>query len=231
MTKEHGGDATTIAEVKHPAKYTKQLLPTLAYYLIGYKRIIDPFAGVGTVFELYDYWTDQIKAEQQIFAIELEPEWANSHPQVIVGNALHLEYPNWFFDAAVTSPAYGNRMADKKSPDGKWKNTRIGYAEYLGRDLSKDNAGGIPWGDKYRQFHECAWSELDRVVSRRVIINVKNHYRNYKEQMVSEWHRDFFVKQLGYTLTAHEMIKVPSMRKGRNHELRVEYENIYVLDK
>lgn len=91
----------------HPAKFSDSILPVVATFLRPGWRVLDPFAGTGRVHLL----ADLIGVET--VGVELEPEWATMHPQTIQGNALALP-ANWTgtFDAVVTSPTYGNRMAD-----------------------------------------------------------------------------------------------------------------------
>lgn len=87
-------------------------------------RVLDPFAGVGGIHQLADptskglgilHAQGRITASRYVrtTGVELEPAWAAAHPDTIVGNVLHLSAiaveP---FDALVTSPCYGNRMAD-----------------------------------------------------------------------------------------------------------------------
>lgn len=75
-----------------------------------YPFVLDPFAGVGKIHTL----------ENHTSGIELEPEWAAQAPInkgiTIVGDALERmrEWATFYvgFDAVVTSPTYGNRMAD-----------------------------------------------------------------------------------------------------------------------
>lgn len=72
-----------------------------------------------------------------------------------LGNALHLPWPDGTFDAICTSPAYGNRMADRYSETGE--SERLTYAAMLRRQLHPDNAGQLQWGQRYRDFHLAAW--------------------------------------------------------------------------
>ena len=215
-------------QVKHPAKYTDVLLPVMAQYLHGYKRILDPMAGVGGIFKLYDYLDDDVV----IMGIELEPEWVNAHPRVMQGDALHLnQFEDGFFDAIVVSPGYANRMSDKLSK-GKWAGTRISYADSLGRDLSPGNGAALQWGDKYRDLHEDAWVEAARVLrpDGRFVLNIKDHYRNYQRQYVTDWHIEVLCS-MGFSVVAHEKVKTKGMRRGENHALRIDYESVVVLDR
>lgn len=67
--------------------------------------VLDPFAGVGGIHQLADPDTVTV-------GVELEAEWADRHDWTLQGDATALPFADDSFSAAVTSPAYGNRMAD-----------------------------------------------------------------------------------------------------------------------
>lgn len=91
--------------MKHPAKYSAALMPVLQSMVPPdeFYNVLDPFAGTGKIHQLDNVYT---------YGIELEPEWADMHPHTDVGDATDLNIPDGVFDAVVTSPTYGNRMAD-----------------------------------------------------------------------------------------------------------------------
>jgi hypothetical protein len=172
----------------HPAEYSEEVLDEFVKLVPRNVTVLDPMAGTG--------WKLATALEgRKIVGIELEPEWADAHPCVQQGNALHLPFKNGRFRWVVTSPVYGNRMSDhhdaketckKCKGTGRWSETgdretdccqacagegkrkykRITYKHYLGRDLSPDNAGQLQWGDAYREFHEKVWREVYRVTRR-----------------------------------------------------------------
>lgn len=96
----------------HPAAYTDALLPVFACLLPrGARLILDLFAGTGKVSRLRAWRPDLVT-----FGAELESEWCSAAnaagcftPRC---SAVALPYPDQAFDVIVTSPAYGNRMAD-----------------------------------------------------------------------------------------------------------------------
>src|SRR5690606_6685178 len=98
---------------RHPAKYTDVLLPVFARILRGHgaQSVLDPMAGVGKIGLLRDYGF-----AGRIVANEIEPEWAAqapAHVEMHVGDAANMTWArDGEFDAIVTSPTYGNRMAD-----------------------------------------------------------------------------------------------------------------------
>ena len=105
----------TVNPKDHPAKFSAPVLAAIAEDLREHlapvtlnrsaPRILDPFAGVGGIHKLWP--------EYETVGIELEPEWAATHPSTIVGDARYLPFDDDDFDAVVTSPCYGNRMADQ----------------------------------------------------------------------------------------------------------------------
>jgi tRNA G10 N-methylase Trm11 len=95
----------------------------------------------------------------------------------VVGDALALPFPDATFDAVVTSPTYGNRMADHHhARDGS---LRYSYTHTLGRSLHPNNSGTLHWGAEYQRFHSLAWREVWRVVrpGGRFVLNIKDHVR------------------------------------------------------
>lgn len=209
-------------QVRHPAKYTDCLLPVFARMLRGSTRILDPFGGTGKIFSL-QMWLPQA----QIEAIEIEPEWCHRHPRTTLGNALHLPWGDQYFDAICTSPAYGNRMADKLLRDKYKRNT---YATELGRELHPDNGGSMQWGNQYRDFHRKAWIEAKRVLcpGGRFMLNIKDHFRSGKRQYVTSWHTETLIA-LGFTLIDHKQIETPGNRNGENAVLRMPYESVILF--
>jgi hypothetical protein len=214
---------------QHPAKYTDALLGTFVKMLKGCNRILDPFGGTGKIFLLNRWYPNA-----EIQAVEIEPEWAKINKRMTIGNALALPFPSGYFDAICTSPTYGNRMADGLLHPENWARdyTYITYSQKLNRNLSPDNSGAMQWGNDYRQFHVKAWTEATRVLQLGglFVLNIKNHIRGGKEQLVTEWHIETLLS-LGYRLIEHKKIITPSMRYGQNHEARIEYESVIKLIK
>jgi tRNA G10 N-methylase Trm11 len=91
--------------IEHPAKFSEpilELLRQIADVLPG--PILDPFAGTGRIHNI---------GRDDTTGIEIEAEWAATHERTYLGDATKLPYPNDSFGSIVTSPAYGNRMADQ----------------------------------------------------------------------------------------------------------------------
>ena len=221
-------DAIMLFEVpanpSHPAKYTDVLLPVMAGMLKGRRRILDPFGGTGKVF-LLEHW---LGAGVEIQAVELEPHVAAINPRTTQGNALHLSWGDGYFDGIVTSPTYGNRMADHHNAQDASK--RRTYRHMFGAELHPDNSGAMDWGPRYREFHVAAWTEARRVLcpGAAFVLNIKDHIRGGVLQHVTEWHIDALTA-LGFRLLRHERVNTPSMRYGANGDKRVEYESVILF--
>ncbi len=126
--------------------------------------------------------------------VEIEPEWAAMHPRTIQGDAAALPFPDASFGVVVTSPPYGNRMADqylgsadnekcrpclgtgvvfnggegddcrKCDGTGRAKSTRRGYAISLGHLVDQRSSAGDQWGTRYRYRSEAHLREIRRVL-------------------------------------------------------------------
>lgn len=214
--------------VSHPAKFSDPILQAIDE-LLRYEEavdgpvgvVLDPFAGVGRVHEL-------ARPGRLTLGVEIEPEWAATHPRTIQGDALDLPFPNASVDAVVTSPTYGNRMADHhEARDGS---RRVTYRHVLGRPLHPHNSGQLQWGEKYREFHRAAWREVDRVVKWDGIIalNVSDHVRGGKQVPVAEWHRDT-ICEMGWAVEDEIKVETARMGFGENRDARVGYEMIYLF--
>jgi hypothetical protein len=210
----------------HPAKFSPPILEAiegaLAVRLSGDALLLDPFAGIGGVHQLP--W--------RTVGVELEAEWAAQHPDTLCGDSTDLGalgIAPGSFDAVVTSPAYGNRMADSYAGDPKGTR-RFTYRIALGRPLSDNSGAGLQWGDEYRRLHQAVWVECREALKPDgwMLVNVSNHIRKGVEQPVVEWHLSFLF-ELGFLLD--EVIAVPTqrMRFGANSESRAATEKVLVL--
>lgn len=210
--------------VSHPARYSEGLIAAFAAILDelgGITEVIDPFAGTGRIHQLLDH-------NYNTTGIEIEPEWAQMHARTITGSALAIPFPDDSFEAVVTSPTYGNRLADSHNASDPER--RRSYTHDLGRPLSTDNSGAMQWGDDYRTFHIAAWTEARRVLidGGHLLLNIKDHIRNGRRQMVPAWHLETLLG-LGFNYLWHEDVATPSMRAGANGEARIAAETIFVM--
>lgn len=93
----------------HPAKFSREVLDVISSWVPMDVEVLDPFAGVG-------YPLVEALPGRRVVGIEIEPEWALCHPGVRQGDALDLPFRAGEFAWSVTSPTYGNRMADSHIP-------------------------------------------------------------------------------------------------------------------
>ena len=203
----------------HPAKYTDVIVPVLAEYAQGATSILDPFAGTGRIFWLHEYLPGV-----RIEGLEIEPDW-ETDPRTTIGDALNPPWGPNTFDAIVTSPTYGNRLADHyKAKDGS---RRRSYRHSLGRDLHPNNSGRLQWGKKYRVFHVEAWGAILPLLTPGgvFVLNIADHIRNWKRQYVSRWHFETLCA-MGLTPERGRKVVTPGLRDGENRELRIGYEYV-----
>lgn len=214
---------------EHPARFSDPILEQAAAHLRETGQtglVLDPFAGTGRVHELRE------RAGVSTIGVELEQEWADKHEDTRQGNALELTdtiEPD-SIDAIVTSPTYGNRMADHHNATDD--STRLTYKHTLGRDLSEGNSGAMQWGDEYRSFHEKAWVEAVTVLKPggTLTLNIKNHIRAGVVQRVVEWHTDTLYA-LGLHLIALDIVPTKGLPAGENSEVRTLAEYVMTFRK
>lgn len=242
---------------RHPAKFSKPIIDRISRILTEQSpnrplRIIDPFAGPGGVHVLHE------QGGHDTVGIEIQPEWARQHPRNTVGDSTDLSWiPSKSFDAMVTSPCYGNRMADSHVAKDPCKTCRgLGLVDVLdrvpcrkcnGSGLSRrntythalrevgvepvdspTNAAKMQWGPAYRRLHEQVWSEMVRIVDGLLICNVSNHMRLDEEQNVVEWHAYQFIARR-CTLVEARRVSTQRLGFGQNHDARVDGEVVLVF--
>jgi hypothetical protein len=236
-------------DLTHPAKFSKQVLNRFRELLAEHawtSPVLDPFAGVG---KLGDIFPDAI-------GLEIEPRWAAmgaTRMKVEVGDATAMRFPDATFGLVITSPSYGNRLADShnaKDPckkcdgsglhegkpcrfcRGKGLSHRNTYTHHLGEPLQRNNTGGMQWGSEYRRIHLAAWAETVRVMQPMapLFLNVSDHIRAGRRMKVSAWHVRTL---LGLGLSFEDVVPVATdrLREGANHDLRVDSEWVFVLRK
>lgn len=203
----------------HPAKFSTEILDVLRPLMERLPGpILDPFAGTGRIHELGR--TDTI-------GVEIEPEWAEQHERTLCGDSRRLTtlFERYSIGSIVTSPAYGNRMAD--SYDGRDGSRRSTYRIALGRPLTDGNGAGLHFGDDYRELHRVVWREAFAVLRTggELVVNVSDFIRNGDVVPVVEWHRETILA-IGFELVETMTIPTRRMGHGANRELRVPGERL-----
>ena len=204
----------------HPATFSVRHIQAFNEVLAGYAvtRICDPFAGVGKVHELA--W--------DTVGIEIEPEWAAKHARTICGDSRTVQVPGGF-DAVVTSPTYGNRMADKHTATDN--SDRATYKHRLGRDLTEGSTAGSQWGDDYRALHVDVYSNIVGQLAPGgvFVLNIKDHVRNGRRVPVSIWHVNTLLS-MGLVLQDDAGFESAGLGSvGANRETHVGIEHVYVF--
>lgn len=234
---------TTAKPTKHPAKFNDDLMSVIRTVVLDdmverevrHYAILDPLAGVGTIHKLRS-------AHIHTVGIELEPEWAEQHPDTITGDSLKI-LRMWTdprrperegYNAVITSPCYGNRMADHH--EAKDKSARNTYRHKLGRPLTGGSSAGLQWttshDDEYKAFHRELWALAVQMIEPGgiFVLNIKDHIRKQEIMKVTDWHIATLTA-LGLRLEAMRKVWATGNRQGQNGDARIEYEWIVTLRK
>ena len=227
-----GGALISSKTKDHPAKYSQPVLDALTASLQerlpSGAKILDPFAGVGGIHALYPTY--------ETYGVEIEPEWANAHSRTLCADSRFLlEEFDPGMDAIITSPAYGNRMADRYAGDARGTK-RYTYRTSLGRSLHEANAGQYNWSGKDRQkyieIHRRVWANCYILLRSGgyFMLNVSNHIRSSEEMPVVEWHMKELLDN-GFLVDEVYSVQTARMRHGANNKDRVASEKILILRK
>lgn len=169
----------------HPATYPDAVMAIFRELIPGGSRVLDPFAGVGTIHEL--------RPECVTSGIEIEAEWAATSEHTLHGDSrtVMAGIPADSFDVVATSPAYGNRLADPYY-EASDAHARRSYALDLGRPLSDGSGAGCEFDTDgtYEELHEAIWAEAARVVrpGGLFLLNCKDFQRDGRIMPVTGWH-------------------------------------------
>ena len=220
----------------HPAKYNDNLLKSFAELVneLGCQKesiILDVFGGVGKIGRLKEMLDFKIT----VITSELEEEWAKQGYEhgvdfPLVSDSTCLPIKDKVIDFVITSPTYGNRMADSHiARDNSVRNT---YTHKLGRKLSDNNTGKMQWGENYRKIHGLVYSEVFRTLKQNgyLILNMKDHIRSGKRVYVTDWHIQE-LENKGFKLLRHIKVQLKGNGFGANAHLRVPYESILLFKK
>jgi len=215
----------------HPCTFSPQLLPVLRAELAGRRRVLDPFAGVGTFLQLID-------DEATGVGVELEPEWASARPEVICADSRRLVdlFGPDSFDAVVSSPVYPNGCADNFNAGaaGGQPGRRHTYRQALSRPLSPGSLAGCGRGLGPR--HDDGHREIAAAIAAvlqpggRLVWNVKNVIVAGEVVPVVDWWASVW-SELGLVPLRRLEVACPGIRHGANRHLRVPTESVLVFDK
>lgn len=214
----------------HCAKFSTELFTTIHEFIGSRPRIYDPMAGTGE--RLRQMYPNAI-----LHGSEIEPEYAAVSDWIV---ARDLRDYHGRHKAIVTSPPYGNRMADQylgtpaeralRAETGK-KPRRNSYAIDLGRPVTEGSPAGLQWGERYRETMSDIWRhiitknmEIDGVL----VVNVASHFRDGQYQPVAEWTADVITEIL--VCAKMRFIPTPGLRDGQNSESRVGGEMVYLFE-
>lgn len=235
----YGPVAVTVAQGNteavphHPAPFSKEILLVLEQVVhdeaarLGREPwILDPFAGIGRVHELGSH----------TIGVELEEEWASAHRRTVCGDSTCLLYTLWYggraagwfgapFDMIVTSPCYGNRMADHhEAKDASVRNT---YRHRLGRMPSTNSGAILQYGEKYKTLHAEIYEQaVDPQVltgDGLFVLNVSNFYRRDKLIDAVSWHQET-IEALGFVIERAIPVKTRRNKFGANGSKRADEE-------
>ena len=120
-----------VQPVIHPATFNKPILAAIAAHLPNVGLVLDPFVGVGTIYDLVTEYRD-------IIGVEIEPPLAALNERTTLGSALDLPFDDEHFDAIATSPCL--------APEHR----------ILTADLRWVAAGDLVTGDRLLAFDETA---------------------------------------------------------------------------
>lgn len=222
---------TEVPATPHPAKWSDPVLDAIQLACDRYRvadaappLAADPFAGVGL-----PRLAEVIPVP--LIGVELEPEWAEQ------SGCDQGDSVRWLIDQGqgslgllVTSPCYGNRMADDHTPSEADTSDRITYRHRLGRPLSDGSAASMQWGKEYRAWHRLwsmhAYEAL--APGALALLNMANHYRGGVEQHVVEWWLAVWM-DLGATVVEVAHVPTRKSRKGANGQLRTDGERLLVM--
>lgn len=227
-----------MAEASHPAPFSGPVMDVLKDVIAEWPGpVLDPYAGIGRVHEL---------GREDTWGIEIEPEWARAHSRTFDGDSSELEAvnevtTNLFIPrprAIVTSPDYGNRMADQylgtpteravRAETGRLPRRR-GYAISLGRRVSDGSGAGHHFGPKYRQIHLDVMTAVTKVClpEAKLALNVSDSINAREVRGVFRWWLQM-VAHLGWRIEDLIPVETRRFRDGSNSDLRVEQEWVIV---
>lgn len=149
----------------HPAKFSPAIMTEIRASIAHWAptsplfpvTVLDPFAGPGGVHQLAG-------DGYETTGLEIEADWAAGHDRTICGDSTAMVFPDASFDVVVTSPCYGNRMAD--TYDGS-------------RDRCTTCTGGGVIEELEPDTGETSWVECPRCAGSGLATSKRYTYRTY----------------------------------------------------
>jgi SAM-dependent methyltransferase len=141
--------------ITHPAVFSDALLPEIARLLPDTAHLVfDPFVGTGKIANLRAW-----RPDLDIFGYELEPEWAGlaraNGIRTRCDDSRFTHYPDQVFDAIITSPTFGNRMADHHEAQERCTYCRGNGAWCAYHGMAIANPHHIPTPDCTNRLINC----------------------------------------------------------------------------
>lgn len=226
--------------IKHPARFSPEIIEVMKPILQDAVRVHDPFAGTG---ERLGKLIDSLSPRPIFSGTEIEASFIVD-PRVRHGNSKDFyTYPRAMHYTICTSPVYPNGMADSwEAKDGSKRNTyRAAVKENEGQDreLDPDNMG--MWGYRgttprsakreayWDLARKCAenWHEAGRIV-----LNVSDFMvRDDIEPVVEPWIA--LLEDLGWHSTKVIPVRTQRNRHGSDasRDQRVDHEMVIVMER
>jgi hypothetical protein len=248
-----------LAEVRRrfPAKYSEPILEQIALELrarlITAGTVLDPYAGIGGIHALRE-----LLPGIDTLGVEIEEPFAACHPDTLWGDSRELAKRigdrAGTVTAVVTSPDYGNRLADQYlgSPNekcrrcsgtgttmtagdcgdcggsGKAPSKRMGYAIALGRKCDPRSGARYQFGKKYRDLHLGILAAVCETIpaGTLLIYNVSSSIAEKGYRPVMEW----WVTEIARRADIKALVPVETARLkfGANHDARVPAEHLII---
>jgi len=231
-------NSTDTLAARSPAPFSTPILERLSAIVIDWEGpILDPYAGNCLIHTLGrdDTWATEI--EPEFCAVSPEPDrtfCADSRFVPVLIESGRIPRPK----AIVTSPDYGNRMADQylgtpaevaaRAETGRLPRRRS-YAISLNRRVSEGSGAGHQFGPEYCRIHEAVMSSVTSVLEpgARLALNVSNHYRGGELVHVFPWWVTL-IARLGWRVDAIVPVETRRFRDGENSDLRDESEYVII---
>ncbi len=223
----------------HPAKFSDSILEAMADMIPeDVQTIVDPMAGVGKVLHLASE-----KRPFNFICNELESEWAVQITQRAAQNKttagtyrvdVHVgDAATWRDERighagsmVVTSPPYGNRMADAFRSESRPESMKGRYAGELGRRLTGGSLASLGFGPAYESTAEAVFANIFRQMHKgqHFLLNVSNFIRKGEEVDVAKYYAALFNKY-GFVCVGSREVKTPRARGfGANSNARAPFE-------